>query len=171
MMVALLIAMVVAALGYVAYKRRAALATGAGPAKVPDTYEQYGEIDFLVKPGTDTQHAIDSGATAYDRRDPATAQRTLDAIARADAMTALATKQGTTVNQIYINRTAQDVAKGYEQTAAVVVFSKAHGGFTPRTNGDLYEAELTQKPLMDAKPQPPGTYWDYAINDWAPLTF
>lgn len=170
MMVALLIAMVVAALGFVAYRRMTmGVATPTGPAKTPDVTESYGGISFVVKPGSDAQAAIAGGATAYDINDPLTALRTSDAIKRADKLTALATTKGQTVDQYFQAHVAQDVATGVDQAHAIATYSAEHGGFTPVTNADLYQAESAQIPIMGT--QPPGTYWNYATQKWEPLLF
>ncbi len=172
MMVALVIAMVVAALGYVVYRKRL-MATGAGaaaaPVKVPDVTENYGGMSFVVKPGTDAQTAINQGATAYDINDPNTALRTTEAIARADKLTTIASAKGQTVDAMFAAREAASVAAGKAQAAAITQYSAAHGGFVPKTNADLYQAESAQIPIMGA--QPPGTYWNYSTQKWEPLFF
>lgn len=171
MMVALLIAMVVAALGYVVYKRRSGVvAPSSADVKVSDEITTFGGIDFVVKTGTDSSAAAARGATAYDINDPVTAQRRLDAIARATNEENLAASKGTTVAARFAAKAAADAAANKATIDSATAFSAAHGGFTPKTNADLYVTLAAQTPAM-GNVQPPGTYWDYGKQAWVPMIF
>jgi|SRR5882672_2194253 len=188
MMIGLLIASLIAAIGYVLYRAHAqtaatSIAGGAPPTdavKTPDQTVSYGGIKFVTVPGQDAQMAAAGGATAYNPNDPDVIARRNDAIARADKLEAAAAAQGKTVNgvwqqptvdDLYQAHTAQQVIAGKAQTAAIFSYAKTASGFTPTGSGDdLYKALSVQTPLMGSTP-PPGQYWNYATQKWEPLIF
>lgn len=121
-MVALLIAGLVVAVGVWLYLRST---NAAGTPVTPgggtgDTSQgTLGGIDFTA-PGSASAAAAAAGATAYDPNDPASAQRRIDAINRAQILQAKADAQGITPEQDYQNHLAQDLAAQQKETQTIM---------------------------------------------------
>ena len=107
---------------------RASDAAIAANAKEGDVYTLsdgavYKKLDgnaFLIQPSPAMQAAAAAGATAYDPNDPAVAQRRLDALNRAQTEQAIADAQGKTVDQVYQEHLAQNLADQQRETAVIM---------------------------------------------------
>lgn len=177
MMIALLIAGLIAGIGYFFYRRSAGGAGGAAPTSatpvgVPNETVTSGGIDFVTKAGTDYTRAIAGGASAYDIADPDTAKRTVDAIARAGKLTNIAMGEGLTVDGLYQKHLATEMTANTNTWDRSLTFAKSSSGFVPTgAPTDLQNVLAAQNPLMGNQPPPPGQYWNYATMKYEPLIF
>jgi hypothetical protein len=172
-MVAVLIASLVIAVGAWLYLRSQ---NQASPIPVPgggtpDETATYGGITFVTKPGTASQAAADAGATAYDPNDPTTAQRRLDALARAQKLTDIAASQGKTTDQTYQDHLSQSLADQAKETsvimsipnpAAAAAAAGAAAAAASAAANLYYQTGITSTTLANPPPDPSKSNYAYA---------
>jgi len=118
-MVAVLIATLIAGIAIWFYLHSTNAASSTAPNTGDVSQGTLGGINFTA-PGSASQAAAAAGATAYDPNDPASAQRRLDAINRAQVLQAKADAQGITPEQDYQNHLAQDLAAQQKETQTIM---------------------------------------------------